>query len=629
MFVCRPILIVVFKAALLLQVEVWLSASYLHAADDVDAILQELKRKLQTGDNRQTIAQTPPPESNADDFNKDVFSKLDPPYESVDTPWKKRYNDVYASARNGETSGLATMAFWTRTEIVRGGIGVSEQLATQSADRGDPLGMFELAKTLMNQKKRDQRRLLMTAFPSMKKMADGGNSEAEMRVGNAYFMGLGTPPSGQDGFNYTMRAIDKGVPDAMWMFANMNSYGVGMQNFRQAAYDYFVKAANAGMGSAAYELATISGSGRGIDLPREQSARWLDRAVELGYFKAFALKGRNLFKEDKQAAIELFKLGAEREDSGALYLLAECYEEGDGVEQDKSKAEELYKRCVISEEAMPILSRTSALSNAKHAIERLASETKSAQREEERKKAIADKQLEALQELQKLGVKKLENGRECVDHLLWSGEATIQRFIYDPENPTDNLLLNVPINGRSDNYHASAVGVVRGLQLDDTLLRSFKPDEHGAVGLPHGEINGTADDRGSIPLKMFSTVESVYPKFKQWEKTAQENNVDDFQKFFDGSDASYEGNATAMRDQMSRGGSSQLTDKVFFEWTGGKAFLCIQFMTSVTRHSADSIDQIHILGPIVDELEREGASMLAEFKQGKRSGKKKIDELFQ
>jgi TPR repeat protein len=608
----RCALVISLQLILMLHAGFWFGLADLHAAE-----------------NGQSTMQTRPVENGPDDFNKDLFAKLDPPYESEDTPWKKRYNEIYASAKNGETRGLATMAFWTRTQIARGGIAVSEQLATQSADRGDPLGIYELAITLMYQKKGDPKGLLAIAVPSLKEMADGGSTEAEMRLGNAYFQGLGTPPSPQDGFNYTMRAIEKGVPDAMWMFANMNKFGVGMQNFRQAAYDYFAQAAKAGMGAAAYELATITGSGRGIDLPPEQSARWLDRAVDLRYFKAFALKGRNLFKEDQQAAIELFKMGAEKEDSSALYLLAQCYEKGDGVEQDKSKAEELYRRCVASEEALPAFSRSSNFSNAKHAIERFARETQSAQLEDERKQAMADKQLEALRELQQLGIKKRDDGREYVDHLLWDGDGAVQRFIYDPENPTNNLLLNVPINGRADNYHASAVGVVTGLKLDNTLLRSFKPDEHGIVGLLHGEINGSADERMSIPLKMFATVDSVYPKFKQWEKTAQENNVDDFQKFFDGSDASYEGNAAAMREQVQQGRSSKLTDKVFFEWSGGKAFLCIQFMNSVTRHSAESIDLIHKLGPIVDELEKEGAAMLAEFRQNKRSGKKKIDALFQ
>jgi len=608
----KTILIGVTRLLLLLEVSIWLGAANLGAADNDEGGMP-----------------TPAPESSPDDLNEDFFAKLDPPYESEETPWEKRYNDIYARAKNGETSALATMAFWTRTEIVRGGLAVSEQLARQSADRGNPMGTFELAKTILQQKKGDPRRFFMNAFPTLKEMANSGSSEAEMRVGNAYFMGLGTQPSGQDGFDYIMRAIDKGLPDAMWMFANMNKFGVGMQNFRQAAYDYFAKAANNGMGAAAYELATISGSGRGIDLPPDEADIWLDRAVELGYFKAFALKGRDLFEEDKEAAIELFKSGAERDDARALYLLAGCYEEGDGVEQDKIKAKELYKRCVAAEEATPPHARTSSLSNAKHGIERIDRDAEESQREEERNRAMADKQAEVLRELQKLGVKKLDDGREYVDHLLWNDEEVIQRFFYDPENPTNNLLINVPINGRSDNYHASSVGVFTGLKLDDTLLRSFKPDDNGIVGLPHVEINGSSDNRINIPLKMFDTVERVYSKFKQWEKTAQENNVDDFQKFFDGTDASYQGNADAMIQQLEQGESSQLTDKVFFEWAGGNAFLCVQFMNSVTRHSANSIHGIHKLSPLVGELKKAGAAMLAEFKANKRSGKKKVDALFQ
>ncbi len=200
---------------------------------------------------------------------------------------------------------------------------------------------------------------------------------------------LGTMIADGEGFSknpsaaapYLAMAAVKGIPDAQYRIAEMMEYGVGMAQNRdnatvwytkalesgdrraflkladrylvgdtvlrdeELAVKYYTESANDGVSEAYFMLAKLYRDGVGVNKSEEISEEYFLKAAESGVPEARYFHGSNLMK--KKMYVEAFKWltqavtelpEGEEPCSDAYYLLAECYENGQGTVQDRAKA---------------------------------------------------------------------------------------------------------------------------------------------------------------------------------------------------------------------------------------------------------------------------------------------------
>lgn len=554
-----------------------------------------------------------------------LFEFADPPSIAPNTAWRKRYSDVYTAATKGDAKALAIMAYWTRMGAIGGGIVKAEEFANKSAESGNPFGQFELAKIYTVTKRGNAGALFASCFQPLLTLAEKGDPDAEMRVGNAYYFGLGTIASTSSGHAYIWSAIDKKHIDAMYMYAVMNENGVGFEKGREYAYDAYCATANMGFGLSSYTLATITGNGHGINLPPDEALAWLKQAADIGYYKAFGMMGYKATK-DPQEAVKWYIKGVERKDPFSIYELAECYDEGKGVETDKSQAADLYKRFLL----MGCDDNPTQTARAKGHLADYA-------REQSEKDRIAQQELKqssmattVINRLNELGVKTDSSGNHYVDYLSLRGLVTdsLQRFYYDPKNPTKNRLICFPIDESNDPLNIDPRGEIvisENLRLNDVLLRWT--DEGYIQGQPSGS-NG----RKSIKVALIARIHANYPQFKKWEQKARDNSVNNFIKNFDGTDADYNSVYNQMVDKIRNGqsGPNVETERCVFEWADGAAILGIVNTSGyATRMLGPEVEFMNSLFDEMASVKGTIAQLMQDRHQKKKQGKAKIDNLFQ
>ena len=156
-----------------------------------------------------------------------------------------------------------------------------------------------------------------------------------------------------------MRSAQKGDSYAQNEVAIYYDEGIVVSKNPYEAYNWFRKSAISGNKNAKYSLANCYHKGIGTKVDYEKAfiifyeLATLPEPYALAFHKLaiFFFEGLGV-KENKKQAILWFKKGASYDEPYAMLNLAECYENGNGVEKDSQKAENLRKKAerILNEE---------------------------------------------------------------------------------------------------------------------------------------------------------------------------------------------------------------------------------------------------------------------------------------
>ncbi len=230
------------------------------------------------------------------------------------------------------------------------------------------------------------------ALRDIEKLANGGNSSAQNKLGNLYLHGDHVVMNLEKAFGWFKKSAEQnnidGIDNLAWAYrygkgvkqdlvaaANLfkksadmgSSYGQcqlgmlykngeGIDRDLEKAFSLFQKSALQGRALGQFYLGVMYGFGEGVTKNLELSNYWYRKSTDQGNSDAAFNLGRNyeigmgVFKNELEAA-KLYIRAAEKNHSDAQWNLALMYEDGRGVSKDYSAAAALYENlCKINNE---------------------------------------------------------------------------------------------------------------------------------------------------------------------------------------------------------------------------------------------------------------------------------------
>lgn len=137
-----------------------------------------------------------------------------------------------------------------------------------------------------------QRKDFPTAARLLEPLAQGGDAQAQHRLGLLYYNGQGVAESNARALAWFDKAARQGLADAQFQLANMYAFGLApvppdTDPSRIAAQWYF-EAARQGHAEAQYSLGILFLTGSGVTQSAEEANKWIARAAEQGHADAKA-----------------------------------------------------------------------------------------------------------------------------------------------------------------------------------------------------------------------------------------------------------------------------------------------------------------------------------------------------
>lgn len=197
-----------------------------------------------------------------------------------------------------------------------------------------------------------------TALTALGDAAKGGLPEAIFEFGQMFFTGRGVERSLQRCYECAVSAAKLGYPRAMLFIGTLYLKGIGLPADGKKAAEWLEQAAELGDASAQFNLALLYSKGDMIERNWDKAIPLAEQAAAQGHEKAQELldnlhhaerdewmnEGVSAYKaHDFQKAAFLFRQSAAAGSIPATFNLALCYENGEGVRQDRAKALEWYE----------------------------------------------------------------------------------------------------------------------------------------------------------------------------------------------------------------------------------------------------------------------------------------------
>jgi len=193
---------------------------------------------------------------------------------------------------------------------------------------------------------------------SLKTAANLGNSGAQYMLAMAQRDGDIVERNDSESIKWLVQSADAGYAQAQYELGVCYDFGDFVELNALKASQYYRKAADQGVTGAMVNLACLLEGDRGIDTNYEEMLYWYRRAAENGHSLGQSNYGRCLYygigtEKKWPEAVRWLAAAVETNDTndGALYLLGICYYFGDGVNQDRKKAVELYRQAAALEHA--------------------------------------------------------------------------------------------------------------------------------------------------------------------------------------------------------------------------------------------------------------------------------------
>lgn len=172
------------------------------------------------------------------------------------------------------------------------------------------------------------------------KAAEVGIADAMVKIGDMYLMGDGVNVDEEEAATWYKRAVEAGDTsgEAYWgLGALSNNEWDKFRNYKQSA--------EAGYSSGMYGLGNCYLNGEGTNPNENKGVYWLRKAANAGCISAIKDLGW-YYREHEQydQAFQYFNMGAETDDADCMLGLGLLYDWGQGVTEDKAKAEKWYKK---------------------------------------------------------------------------------------------------------------------------------------------------------------------------------------------------------------------------------------------------------------------------------------------
>ena len=209
-----------------------------------------------------------------------------------------------------------------------------------AAAQGDAKAQFNLA--LFYQQGLGVEQNGSEAFHWYHEAAEQGVAEAQFNLALCYQQGLGVEQNDSEAVHWYHKAAEQGIAEAQFNLALCYQQGEGVEKNQSEAVHWYRAAAEQGYVGAQYNLSVCYARGEGVERDLDMAITWAERAHEQGYEAADKL----LFnlRLEREKAKPHFLIAAERGDANAQFALALRYADGDGVEQNQSKAVHWYQK---------------------------------------------------------------------------------------------------------------------------------------------------------------------------------------------------------------------------------------------------------------------------------------------
>ena len=190
---------------------------------------------------------------------------------------------------------------------------------------------------------------------TIKKLAECGDSDAQIELANRYDEGEGVPQSDYMAVKWITKAatLDNSQGQLLLGFCYMEGNVVKKDEYN--AFKWFYKSAGQGNAVGQYMLSICYEEGTGTPINESEALKWLTMAAEQNYSVAQCELG--LYYEELQdyhLAVDWYSKAVNQGNRDAQYALGLCYYNGKGVRIDYDRAFKLIKQAAAqgNEEAI-------------------------------------------------------------------------------------------------------------------------------------------------------------------------------------------------------------------------------------------------------------------------------------
>ena len=212
--------------------------------------------------------------------------------------------------------------------------------------------------------------------------ANLGNAEAQYKIGEGYYTGVGYPVDFDKAAEWYIKAAEGGNAEAQYMLGVCYELGKGVYQDEEQSMKWYIKAAEQGNISAQYTMSSIYASGNEVVAKNETKSKelldnvikhWTEAANDgdidamlslADYYDSNAIRSSSDSKKQElktkaeawySKVIKLWKEAADKGDADAMYNLAELYERRVSYEisedslaykQYMAKVQEMYTKAV-------------------------------------------------------------------------------------------------------------------------------------------------------------------------------------------------------------------------------------------------------------------------------------------
>lgn len=225
------------------------------------------------------------------------------------------------------------------------------QILTEVADDGYYIAMVRLHDCYIEGDGVSQD--ISKAISYLDTAVEGGFSTACFAKGLYFFNGeYGHEKNMAEGVRLWTIAANKGHVTATFNLGICYRDGDGVEKNLVEAASWFEKAADEGYTNAMLNLADMYFEGNGVPADTEKALALLQKAADNNNTAALFRLGLRYYHgdygiiQDREKAVEYWRIGSEAGDSGCTKNLGLCYKNGEGVPQDFSLAIEYFEKAM-------------------------------------------------------------------------------------------------------------------------------------------------------------------------------------------------------------------------------------------------------------------------------------------
>ena len=270
---------------------------------------------------------------------------------------KRNYSDAFEQYRQAAVMGY-DMAMYRLGYYYNVGIGTTQNQTEalkwyrKAAKNGNIKAIFKLGFCNIHGIGVDKD--YAKAFKLYKKAADKGHLPSVSIVAKLFYKGTGIEQNFDKAFQYFSNAAEKGDSEAMYYKGICYKNGHGVKKYCVRAKECFQTAAENGNAAAMNELGHCYFKGIGTRKNPKEAVRWYLKADENGSADDIALYNLAMcynqwdgIEFDLKQAFKLFFKSAEKSNADAMLKLAICYDNGLGVDRDHKKAAQWFEKAAL------------------------------------------------------------------------------------------------------------------------------------------------------------------------------------------------------------------------------------------------------------------------------------------